>query len=44
MNLTLVRAEWQRAIQALAGNQELQSYVQRLDSGLVDEIRSPPTS
>ena len=28
--------------EALAGNQELQSYVQRLDSGLVDEDQEPP--
>ena len=27
--------------EALAGNQELQSYVQRLDSGLVDEDQEP---
>ena len=27
---------------ARAGNQELQSYVQRLDSGLVDEDQEPP--
>jgi hypothetical protein len=31
-----------RALEALAGNQELQSYVQRLDSGLVDEDQEPP--
>ena len=29
-------------VAALAGNQELQSYVQRLDSGLVDEDQEPP--
>ncbi len=31
-----------RVDEALAGNQELQSYVQRLDSGLVDEDQGPP--
>ena len=30
--------------EALAGNQELQSYVQRLDSGLVDEAQEPPNA
>ena len=29
--------------EALAGNQELQSYVQRLDSGLVDDELNYPT-
>ena len=33
-----------RVDEALAGNQELQSDVQRLDSGLVDEDQEPPTS
>jgi hypothetical protein len=28
--------------EVLAGNQELQSYVQRLDRGLVDEDQEPP--
>ncbi len=31
-----------RVDEALAGNQELQRYVQRLDSGLVDEDQEPP--
>jgi hypothetical protein len=31
-----------RVDEALAGNQELQSYVQRLDSGLVDEDQELP--
>ena len=31
-----------RALAALAGNQVLQSYVQHLDSGLVDEDQEPP--
>jgi hypothetical protein len=31
-----------RVDEALADNQGLQSYVQRLDSGLVDEDREPP--
>jgi len=31
-----------RVDEALAGNQELQSYVHRLDSGLVDEDQEPP--
>jgi hypothetical protein len=30
-----------RVDEALAGNQELQSYVQRLDNGLVDEDQEP---
>jgi hypothetical protein len=38
------RALEARVDEALAGNQELQSYVQRLDSGLVDEDQEPPTS
>jgi hypothetical protein len=33
-----------RVDEALAGNQELQSDVQRLDSELVDEDQEPPTS
>jgi hypothetical protein len=36
------RALEARVDEALAGNQELQSYVQRLDSGLVDEDQEPP--
>ena len=36
------RALEARVDEALAGNQELQSYVQRLDSGLVDEAQEPP--
>ena len=36
------RAIEARGDEALAGNQELQSYVQRLDSGLVDEDQEPP--
>ena len=32
----------QRVNEALAGNRELQSDVQRLDSGLVDEDQEPP--
>jgi hypothetical protein len=36
------RALEARVDEALAGNQELQSYVQRLDSGLVDEDQDPP--
>jgi len=35
------RALEARVDEALAGNQELQSYVQRLDSGLVDEDQEP---
>ena len=31
-----------RVDDARAGNQELQSYIQRLDSGLVDEAQEPP--
>src|SRR5690242_8103314 len=31
-----------RVDEALAGNQGLQNYVQRLDSGLVDEDQEPP--
>ena len=31
-----------RVDEALAGNQELQSYVQRLDGGLVDGGQEPP--
>jgi hypothetical protein len=38
------RALAARVDEARAGNQELQSYVQRLDSGLVDEDQEPPTS
>ena len=37
------RALEARVDEALAGNQELQSDVQRLDSGLVDEDQEPPT-
>jgi hypothetical protein len=36
------RALEARVDEALAGNQELQSDVQRLDSGLVDEDQEPP--
>ena len=36
------RALEARVDEALAGNQELQSYVQRFDSGLVDEAQEPP--
>jgi len=36
------RALEARVDEALAGNQELQSYVQRLDNGLVDEDQEPP--
>ena len=36
------RALEARVDEALAGNQELQSYVQRLDSGLVDEDQESP--
>ena len=36
------RALEARVDEALAGNQELQSCVQRLDSGLVDEDQEPP--
>jgi hypothetical protein len=36
------RALEARVDEALAGNQELQGYVQRLDSGLVDEDQEPP--
>src|SRR4029450_728351 len=36
------RALEARVDEALAGNQELQSYVQRLDSGLVDEDHEAP--
>jgi hypothetical protein len=38
------RALEARVDEALADNQELQSYVQRLDSGLVDEDQEPPMS
>ena len=36
------RALEARVDEARVGNQELQSYVQRLDSGLVDEVQEPP--
>jgi hypothetical protein len=36
------RALEARVDEARAGNQELQSYVQRFDSGLVDEDQEPP--
>jgi len=36
------RALEARVDEALAGNQKLQSYVQHLDSGLVDEDQEPP--
>jgi hypothetical protein len=36
------RALEARVDEALAGHQELQSYVQRLNSGLVDEDQEPP--
>ena len=36
------RALEARVDEALAGNQELQSYVQHLDSGLVDEDQEAP--
>jgi hypothetical protein len=38
------RALEARVDEALAGNQELQNYVRRLDSGLVDEDQEPLTS